>query len=73
MRGYGAGGQIAEKIVRDTLPAPAYDFDSGVRVHVTIVDPQRLATLIGQPPISTPISVEAYQEAGILKETYAPQ
>ncbi|GJE93529.1 ubiquitin-domain-containing protein [Phanerochaete sordida] len=63
--GFAAGGKVAQKIVRDRLPAAAYDFDAGARLHVTVLSPAFLARLTGRPPLLTPISVQTYLDAGL--------
>lgn len=63
--GLGAGGKIEQKIVRDRIPTAAYNTAGGARLHVTIVAPAVLAALTGLPPLSTPISVRTYTQAGI--------
>ncbi|GJE93519.1 ubiquitin-domain-containing protein [Phanerochaete sordida] len=63
--GFAAGGKIAQKIVRDRLPATAYNFDAGCRLHISVLSPGALARLTGEPPIPTPISIETYLEAGL--------
>lgn len=51
--------------MRDKIPVDAYDFDGGVRLHVTILSPEMLSCLTGQPPISSPVSVKTYVQAGL--------
>lgn len=63
--GFAAGGKISQKIVRDSLPAAAYNFETGSRIHITVLSPARLAQLTGTPAIPTPISVKTYLAKGI--------
>ena len=63
--GLGAGGKIVQKIVRDRLPADAYDYENGVRVHITILSPDAFSRLTGYPQLSSPVSMKTYVEAGI--------
>ncbi|GJE93528.1 ubiquitin-domain-containing protein [Phanerochaete sordida] len=63
--GFAAGGKISQKIIRDRLPAAAYNFDAGSRLHITVLSPAVLAQLTGEPALPTPISVQSYLAAGI--------
>lgn len=64
-QGFAAGGQISQKIIRDTFPATAYNFDAGARLHVTIVSPAELSRLTGEPPLPSPVSIRTYLQQGI--------
>ncbi|GBE89383.1 hypothetical protein SCP_1600440 [Sparassis crispa] len=60
--GLAAGGRITQKIVKDSLPASAYDRSRGVRVRVGILNSSYFAAATGLPPPETPISSATYNK-----------
>ena len=65
IQGFAAGGKIKQKIVRDNLPAAAYDLDKGSRLHITVLSPEVLARLTGTCPPPTPITMKTYLANGL--------
>ncbi|EMD39427.1 hypothetical protein CERSUDRAFT_113076 [Gelatoporia subvermispora B] len=58
--GLAAGGTIAQKIVRDTLPPIAYDLSRGVRLHVAILNAPQFPLITGLLVPASPVSSQTY-------------
>jgi hypothetical protein len=65
VQGLAAGGKIKQKIVRDPFLAATYNFEKGIRLHITVVSPDVLSRLTGKPPIPSPISMRTYRDNGL--------
>lgn len=62
--GIGAGGRIAQKIVKDTHPMEAYDFDTIGRVFIHLANADLWQAITGKPMPPTPISSQTYTSYG---------
>ncbi|TDL20728.1 ubiquitin-domain-containing protein [Rickenella mellea] len=65
LAGFAAGGRISQKIIRDTLPAIAYDQENPSRIHVTVLNSTYFQAITGIPPTPSPIDTQTYLELGL--------
>ncbi|TFK70071.1 hypothetical protein BDN72DRAFT_819341 [Pluteus cervinus] len=63
--GFAAGGWITQKIIRDTLPALAYDFSGGRRLHISVINAAHFPSITGLPAPPTPVSTQTYLNSGL--------
>ncbi|TFK70051.1 hypothetical protein BDN72DRAFT_839485 [Pluteus cervinus] len=58
--GFAAGGSITQKIIRDNLPAVAYNFSGGRRLHISVINATHFPFITGLPAPPTPVSTQTY-------------
>ena len=64
LAGFGAGGQISQKINRDPLPIAAYDLSKVQQFHVTVINAAYFSGITGLPSPPSPITAKTYIEHG---------
>lgn len=63
--GFAAGGTIVQKIVRDKLPAVAYDQNNPIRLHIHVLNSALFSHVTGLPSPDSPVSARTYLAAGL--------
>ncbi|TFK70048.1 hypothetical protein BDN72DRAFT_568256 [Pluteus cervinus] len=63
--GFAAGGWITQKIIRDNVPAQAYNFPGGRRLHISVINAAHFPSITGLPAPPTPVSTQTYLNSGL--------
>jgi len=63
--GIAPGGRITQEIYEDERPLSHWDQLAGSRVFIHLLNSQDWTRITGEPPPETPITADAYRQAGI--------
>jgi hypothetical protein len=63
--GLGAGGAMRQKIYPDSYGLETWQTEPSGTIHIFLISPAAFSAATGEPPLSTPISMEAYNAAGL--------
>ncbi|RDB30966.1 hypothetical protein Hypma_000125 [Hypsizygus marmoreus] len=61
LSGFGAGGQISQKINRDPLPSTAYDHSKASRLQISVLNAAYFTAVTGLPCPPTPVNAQTYR------------